>query len=207
MGAPEEKMSDKEMNFRALEARLREEKEARLQAEKVAKELLDKQSVQKEEDDGDDEPYVDKKRLEKRLKALEKSFEEKLSKKAEEAKGMVEQTKNDAFLRQNADFYDVLKHADKLLEKDPELAEAILQMPDGFERQKLVYRNVKFMGLDKPQSKEPSVQEKIDANRRSPYYIPSGVGQAPYGGGGDFSVTGQKNAYAKMQELKSRLGV
>ena len=50
-------------------------------------------------------------------------------------------------------------------------------------------------------------QEKIDANRKSPYYQPSGVGAAPYASAGDFSDSGQKSAYAKMQELKSRLRI
>ena len=56
--------------------------------------------------------------------------------------------------------------------------------------------------------KEPSIQDKIDANRRSPFYQPSGIGSAPYAGpDGDFSAAGQKTAYDKMQELKSRLRI
>ena len=78
----------------------------------------------------------------------------------------------------------------------------------GVERfQKLVYENIKALGVDKPEQKQNSVQEKIDANKRSPYYQPSGVGSAPYASAGDFSDSGQKNAYAKMQELKKRLRI
>jgi hypothetical protein len=80
-------------------------------------------------------------------------------------------------------------------------------MPEGFDRQKLVYKNIKALGLHKPAIKEPSIQEKIDANRRSPYYQPSGVANAPYSTVGDFSTAGQKNAYQKMQELKSKLRI
>jgi len=90
---------------------------------------------------------------------------------------------------------------------DPELAESILEMPEGFERQKLVYKNIKALGIHKPAMKEPSIQEKVDANRRSPYYQPSGVSTAPYSQVGDFSNTGQKQAYEKMQQLKSQLRI
>jgi hypothetical protein len=78
-------------------------------------------------------------------------------------------------------------------------------MPDTFERQKLVYKNIKAFGLDRPEAKQPSIQEKIDSNKRSPYYQPSGVGSAPYASAGDFSASGQKQAYDKMKELQNRL--
>ena len=78
-------------------------------------------------------------------------------------------------------------------------------MPEGFERQKLVYQNIKELGVDKPEQKQSTIQEKVDANRRSPFYQPTGVGTAPYATSGDFSQTGQKQAYAKMKELQARL--
>jgi hypothetical protein len=59
--------------------------------------------------------------------------------------------------------------------------------------------------LHKPPEAKPSIQETIDKNRKGPFYQPTGVGTAPYAGGGDFSPTGQKSAYDKMQELKARL--
>ena len=98
-----------------------------------------------------------------------------------------------------------MKHAQKLVDKDPELAETILEMPDTFERQKLVYKSIKSLGLHKPEESKESIQSKIDANRRTPYYQPSGVASAPYASQGDFSPAGQKNAYDKLKELKNRL--
>jgi hypothetical protein len=98
-----------------------------------------------------------------------------------------------------------MQHAEKFAQKDPELAETILNMPDSFERQKLVYKSIKALGVHKPEVQAPSIQDKIDANRRSPYYQPSGPGSAPYQSQGDFSPAGQKNAYAKMKELQNRL--
>jgi hypothetical protein len=69
-----------------------------------------------------------------------------------------------------------------------------------------VYQNIKALGLDKPPPKEQTIQQKVDANRKSPFYSPSGVASAPYQGQqSDFSQHGQKQAYDKMQELKNRL--
>jgi hypothetical protein len=59
--------------------------------------------------------------------------------------------------------------------------------------------------LDKPKKTPPSIQEKIDQNRRSPYYQPSGMANSPYSSHGDFSHEGQKQAYEKMQALKKSL--
>jgi len=209
----EQQPSNKELNFRALEGKLMqaqrraEEAERRVfDAEKMAKEALQKNQSDNEKDD--DEPYVGHKNLARQFSSFEKKMEEKIDKKAEEkARGMIEENKRADWLKRNPDFYDVLQHADKFAQTDPDLAESILEMPEGFERQKLVYKNIKALGIDKPATKQSTIQEKVDANRKSPYYQPSGVGAAPYAAAGDYSPSGQKNAYAKMQELKNKLRI
>lgn len=206
----QQKPSDKELNFRALEQKyqkqLDQERAARIEAERQFQEVQTKR--QSPEEDDDSEPYVDHKRLQKKLDSFEKNMEKKIDQKAEEkARMMIDQNKRDSWLKSNPDFYEVLNHAEKFAQADPELAESILEMPDTFERQKLVYKNIKALGINKPQVKQPSIQEKIDSNRRSPYYQPSGVGAAPYASQGDFSESGQKNAYQKMQELKKTLRI
>lgn len=211
---PENKPSDKELNFRALEAKLAQERAARLEAEKArqeaernAQEALRKRTMI-DDDDDDNEPYVDHKRLEKKLGSFERRLEEKIEKKAEEkARMMLDKEKQESYLRSNPDFYEVLQHAEKFATQDPELAETILHMPEGFERQKLVYKTIKAMGIHKPAAQAPSIQEKIDSNKRSPYYQPSGIGTSPYANAGDFSPAGQQNAYAKMKELQARLRI
>lgn len=204
------KPNDKEYNFRALEAKYqRQLEQERAEKERIARELEEAKKVhtkQHEEEDDDSEPYVDKRRLTKTLTNFEKKFEERIEKKAEEkARKLFDEEKRNSWLESNRDFYDVMQHAEKLAQKNPELAESILRMPDGFERQKLVYSNIKALGLDKPESKQASIQEKIDSNRRTPYYQPSGVAPSPYAGSGNFSESGQKQAYQKMQELKAKL--
>jgi hypothetical protein len=205
-----QKSSDKELNFRKLEERyerqLAQERSAREEAEKRAQELSRKNQSFQEDDDEDDEPYIDKKKLAKKMSSFEQKMEEKIERKAEEkARMLMQQDKKEDWMRRNPDFYDVMMHAQKLANHDPELADTILAMPDGFERQKLVYKNIKSLGLHQDKPKEPSIQDKIDANKRSPYYQPSGIASAPYGGKGDFSQAGQKNAYDQMQALKAKL--
>lgn len=201
----EQKVSDKELNFRQLEQKyqreLEKERAARLEAERVAT-----LSRQQPEEDEDDEPYVNNKKLQKKLAQFGEQTQKVTQNEIQRAvQGALSEERRNSWLKQNSDFYDVLKHADKLAMKDPELAETILEMPEGFERQKLVYKNIKALGLDKPEQKQPSIQDKIDANRRSPYYQPSGIATSPYAAQGDFSPSGQKTAYQHMMELKSKL--
>ena len=204
----ENKPSDKELNFRRQEQmyqRMLAEKEARiaeLQTQRAAPVV--------QEDDTDDEPYVDHKRLNKTLSSFERKLEEKIEKKAEEkARSLIQRQEQDNWLRSNNDFNDVMQHAEKFAQSNPVLAETILKMPDTFERQQLVYNNIKALNLHRPpEAAKSSIQDKVDANRRSPYYQPSGVGTAPYNGqGGDFSAGGQKAAYDKMQQLKKQLRI
>ncbi len=207
------KSSDKEFNFRKVEEKARRDKEemqARIDdMERKLQEASTRKQME-EDDKDDDEPYVGHKRLEKKLSSFERKLEEKIDKRAEEkARMLIGQKEEEDWIKNNSDFGDVLKEENlvKLVNKAPGLAESIKRMPDGIEKQKLVYNTIKSMGLDKPEQKQQSIQEKIDANRRSPYYQPSGMGTAPYNAVGDFSESGQKNAYSKMKELQKRLRI
>lgn len=207
---PENKPSDKELNFRAIEAKLAQERAAKMELEKENERLrqLAQRAPVQEEDDRDDEPYVDHKKLAKQFNKFGQNTQSEIQKAMELAKHSAkEELRQEMWLENNPDFYDVLQHADKLAERSPALANSILKMPDNFERQKLVYQNIKELGVHKGKPPEPSIQQKIDANRKSPYYQPSGVGTAPYSNGGDFSPQGQKQAYDQLQKLKSNLRI
>lgn len=206
----ENKPSDKELNFRMLEAKyekqLAQERQARIEAERIAQERTKMQQV--EDDDDDSEPYVDKKKLDKKLAKFGENQKQQTQTEIQRAvHTALNEERKQNWIKNNPDFYDTLQHAEKLAQKDPDLAESILEMPEGFERQKLVYKNIKALGLHKPEAKQPSIQDKIDANRKSPYYQPSSVGTAPYQSAGDFSQGGQEQAYKKMQELKKSLRI
>lgn len=204
--------SDKEINFAKVRQQLEAERTARMQYERELAEQkqmiaeLQRSRMPIQEDEEDYEPYVDHKRLEKKFSTFEKRMDEKIDKRAEEkARIMVEGERRNAWLKDHPDFNEVLQHAETFANKDPEYAETILRMPDEFERQKLAYKAIKNMGLtDKPKP-ESTIQQKIDANRRNAYYIPPSGGTPAYSGGGDYSPSGQKNAYDVMQQLKNRL--
>lgn len=209
----QQQQSEKELNFRKQEQMFQRQ----LAAEKARADELERryeesrrqvQQPQQDDDDATDEPYVDHKRLDKKLaKHGEKVKKETQTEIQTAVQQALAQERKANWLKNNADFYDVLEHADKLAQRAPDLAESILEMPDGFERQKLVYKNIKALGLHQDAPRVPSIQEKVDANRRSPFYQPSTVGTAPYSSQGNFSPTGQKEAYDKMQELKARLRI
>lgn len=207
---PDQKTTDKELNFRALEQKyqrqLDQERQARLEAEKIAQQHVSRNS-QSDEDDDDAEPYIDRKKLKKEQAKFGQQIKQETQSEIQKAVHMALTEERKAnWIKQNSDFYDVLQHAEKLAKKDPDLAESILEMPDTFERQKLVYKNIKALGLHQAEVKPPSIQEKIDSNRKSPYYQPSTMGTAPYAGAqSDYSPAGKKAAYEKLQELKSRL--
>lgn len=211
-----QKESDKEHNFEQLRRKAESaEREKQVALAKLAayeREIAEasKKKIREPEVDDDtyDEPYVDERRLNKRLEKFEERFSKKVDEVADQrARQMLEQERNAQFLKQNPDFSQVLSPEviERFANKHPEIAEPMLEMPDGFARQKLLYQNIKALGVHKPATPAPSIQETIDKNRRSPFYQPTGVGTAPYAGGGDFSDSGQKNAYDKVQELKKRL--
>ena len=208
--AQEPQLSNKELNFRALEAKYQQQLAAeRAEKERLAQELEQKARLPyKDDEDDDSEPYVDHKRLKKEQAKFGQQIKQETQTEIQKAvKTALHEERKQNWMKNNPDFYDVMQHAERFAQTDPELAETILEMPEGFERQKLVYKNIKALGLHKPQVKEPSIQERVDANRRSPFYQPTGVGAAPYSQVGDFSDTGQKQAYDKMQALKRQLRI
>lgn len=206
------KPNDKEYNFAQIRGQLDRQKQenAALQQElekarKAAEAHLKRSQAELDDDDDDDEPYIDKKRLNKKLAKYDVQVKEETDKRIQSAvhRALSEERQNN-WLKSNPDFYEVMQQAQTFADKDPELAETILAMPEGFERQKLVYKNIKALGLHKKEEPKSSVQDQIDKNRKSPYYIPPSVGSAPYGATSDFSPTGQKSAYQKMKELQQK---
>jgi hypothetical protein len=206
--APVAQTSDKEMNFRKLEAKyqaeIERERSARLDLERK---MQESQKPIPQDDENDNEPYVDHRKLNKTLAKFGEQTKQQTQTDIQRAVNIAIQEERKAnWLKSNSDFYEVLQHAEKLALKNPDLAESILEMPDGFERQKLVYKTIKSQGLHQPEQKAPSIQDKVDANRRGPFYQPSSVGTAPYAGSAaDFSPNGQKEAHAKMIALKERM--
>jgi hypothetical protein len=204
----EQKSNDKEYNFAQIRKQLEQEKQEKQHLASQIEELKRAVAQPRNDDDDDDEPYIDRKKLRRESEKVKKEAineaEQLIERKVSKA---LEEERRNMWLKGNPDFYDTMQHAQKLYEKDPELAESIIQMPDTFERQKLVYRSIKTLGLHEKAKAAPSIQEKIDANKRSPYYQPASSGTPPYSSGGDFSDAGMKSGFTKMKELQKRMGL
>lgn len=203
--------NEKEINFRAMQAKyereLEAERRARQQAEEKAASLERSRHTapkEEEEDDSDDQPYVDKRVLSKTLNKFAQGFEQKIEKKAEEkARAMLQEERQLNYMRQNPDFHSVMSsdNIQKFAEKYPSIAENILEnVPEGFGRQKLLYQTMKDMGIGKKEEPKPNIQEIIDKNKQTPFQ-PSSWGSAYQGQKGDFSPAGQKAAYERTQQL------
>ena len=168
----EAKVDNKEVNFRKQQQmyeRMLAEKEARVKELEQA--ALQKQQPKHDDDDDDDEPYIDKRKLAKTLSKHEERVKQDTQTEIQRAvsHALLEEKKKQ-YLDRNPDFYDVIeKGAEKLAQHNPELAETILKMPDPFERHKLAYQNIKAFGLHQDKPKESSIQDKVDANRRTPF--------------------------------------
>lgn len=186
---------DKDYNFEQLRRKLenteREKQAALAKASAYEKEIAEaaKKKFREPEPDDDsyDEPYVDERRLNKRLERFEERFSKQVDEKAElKARQMLEQERNSQFLKHNTDFNQILsaENIEKFAKTHPDIAEEMLEMPDGFNRQKLLYQQIKALGIHKPPAPAVSIQETIDKNRKGPFYQPSGIGSAPYAGGG-----------------------
>lgn len=205
---PTQEKKTKEESLAIMRKGYEEEKAKRLDLERRLSDLEQSKPVEtkRDEDDYDSsEPYVDHRSLNKRLSKFEENLEKKVEALSEKkARALLDQEKMVGFMKANPDFEKILQDRDllqKFADKYPDMAEPIMEMPDTFARQKLVYQNIKALNLHKPAVEEPTIQQKIDANRRSPYYQPSGTNGPPYASQSDYSEAGQKGAYAKMQQL------
>lgn len=206
----EPKSNDKELNFRKLEAyyeqKLAQERAEKEEALRIAREAAQASKVEDEDDDSD--PYVDRRKLDKKLQKFGQVTQSEIQKAMEIAKAKAkEELKQELWLDQNPDFYETLQLADKFAESNPHLAQTILKMPDGFERQKLVYQNIKALGLDKPKESIPTAAQLIQKNKNYGGYQPNGFTGPAYATNGDFSESGQKQAYEKLLQLKKNLRI
>jgi hypothetical protein len=208
--ADTQKPTDKELNFEKLRKQLEQERNEKIRIQERLDALERSQKSSKSDDDDySDEPYIDDKRLTKKLSKFESQLEEKIDRRAEEkARILLENEKQQEYVKRNPDFTQVLsqENIQKFANENPQIAERMLKMPDNFDRQALLYEQIKVLQSQKKVADEKSaIQQKIDQNRKTPFYQPSGMGASPYAAAGDFSPSGQKSAYEKLQELKSRL--
>lgn len=207
----EQKTNDKEYNFAQIRKQLETERLARQQAEaRIAEvERIAQERLKPANDDDDDEPYVDNKKLEKKLNVFKKTQEQEIDQRiSRSVQQALEEERHRVFLKENPDYNVVMSNEtlEKFQQTHPDIANKIIERyPDGPDRHQFVYKLIKEMGIDKPKQKEPSVQEKINANMKSPFMPSPGVSGPGYSAQGDFSPAGQKSAYDQVQALKKRI--
>jgi len=204
----QQQASNKELNFRALEQKYQQQlAHERAERERLSQELEKAHNIRsnKDDDEDDSEPYVDHKKFRREQAKFGQQIKQETQSEINKAvQHALKEERKQSWLKNNSDFYEVMGKAEEFAQSDPELAETILEMPDTFERQKLVYKSIKARGLHKPQA---SIQEKIDSNRKGAFYQPSGVSSSPYTQSSDFSPKGQSEAYEKIKQLRSKYGM
>lgn len=209
-------VTDKELNFRRLEAIRDQEREARIRAEMHAqamhKELeAIKQMLQpKEADPLDDvEDYVDATRLKAKLEKERASFKkeaEEIARRTYEEKDREREQKN--FLgrlkAEYRDFDEVMTESNlaQLEKTNPVFLKAVLAIPDDYERRKLAYEYLKNSRA--PTEERASIKEKVEENARNPYYIPPTSGTPAAVEFDLHSKEARNQAYAKLKQWQRR---
>ncbi len=181
-----EAVSNKELNFRRLEAAREAEREARIRAEIAAEAMRNelkeiKQMLQPKEQDPLDgvEDFVDPTRLKQKLQQERAHFKR-------EAREIAEQTyedrrrkdEKDNFLQrlkgQFSDYDDVMNETNlaHLEQEDPVFLGTVLKVPDEYERRLDTYKKIKSIQSKKPKVEEQSsIKGKVEENMRNPYFI------------------------------------
>lgn len=213
-------VSNKELNFRRLEADRDQEKEARIRAEiqneSSIKELESLKEFMRpqEKDPLDDvqdlselEPAKLKEILSYRDKKIRREAEEAALKKFDER---IKEQKRANFrddLRNKYNDYDSVMNQEvisKLQEKEAEALDAISSIEDPYVRCEKAYKFVKNKIKSIETEKTPSIHEKVQENQQNPFMIP-GTSGSPAAIDFDVnSVSAKRDAYAKLKAAQRR---
>ncbi len=214
-----ESLSDKERNFRRLEAARDQERDARIRAQMESEELkrrLDhiEQMMQPKERDPLDDMQDISDLDQNKFKAILSDREAKLERKAKQiAKTAIQEHEQEKKktnfreeLRRQHQDYDTVMNEQTIAyfsEREPEAVEAITAIEDPYVRCEKAYN---FFKKRMP-SNEPkqSIKEKVEENAQNPYMIPVGSGSVPSAIEFDVrSPSAQKDAYAKLKAAQRR---
>ncbi len=211
--------SDKELNFRRLEALKDQERERAIRAE-AQNEMLkrDLESIKNslmpaEKDPLDEiEDFSDPEKVRSAYKTSWNKREARLKKEAEDiADRRIEQKLKE---REDANWlgrlkseyrdYDEVLNDDtvaRLAESNPNFVQAVMQIPDEYARRKVVYELLK---KEKPKAESPSIKEKVEENARNPFFIPPSQGTPPAVDYDLQSPSSRQAAYAKLKAAQRR---
>ena len=119
--------NDKEYNFAQIRQQLEREKQEKNQLKEEVEKLKKMNSENLGGDDDDyDEPYIDRKRLRKELgKVVEQTKAETDTKIEHMVTKALSEERKQAWLKEHPDFEEVVQHAQKVEDHDPDLAKMI----------------------------------------------------------------------------------
>lgn len=227
-GAHTKELTDKELNFRRLEAARDKEREsrdrerdARLKAE-MQNELL-RQELEniktmlqpKEKDpleDIEDITDLDRNKLKeilsKREEQIEKRFEKTLTQKLDEIERNKRRTNFRDELRKVYQDYDTVMNQDVIAaiqEREPEAVAAISAIEDPYVRCESAYKFFKKQMVVPQKEEAPSIKERVEENMLNPYFTPSGQGSPPPAVEFDVkSPASKKAAYERLKAAQRR---
>jgi len=183
----EEVLSNKELNFRRLEAAREAERDARIRAEMQAEAMRNelqeiKQMLQPKETDplDDAEDYVDPARLRAKLEKerahLKKEAKEIAKQTIREEREQEEKRNYLQRLKSQFPDYDQVMNENSIasLERiDPVFLETVLEVPDDYARRLKTYKKLKSLQQVAPRADEKSaIKDKVEENAKNPFYIP-----------------------------------
>lgn len=216
LGTPDAQPSDKELNFRRLEAARDAEREARIRAEmqnqRMQEELQSiKEMLKPKEidplDDSDD--YVDPARLKAKLDKEREAYEKKAKAIARDTYEQIQKEEREKnFLgrlkSEHADYDQVMNENSiaALEQQNPHFVQAILKIGDEYERRKLAYDYIK--ANQTPKEPPPSIKEKVAENAANPYYVATGSGTPMAIEFDTKSASARQAAYAKLKAAQKR---
>lgn len=220
--APQEGLSNKELNFRRLEAEREKEREARIRAEMHAESMqremkrIEEMLKPKEVDPLDniqDIADLDPQKLKAILSQRDANFKREAREIAKEAyKEEREHDKKtnfrDHLRRQYQDYDQVMNEQTiaQIQEREPDAVDAISAIEDPYVRCEKAYKFFKKrMEVSKADKPIESIRQKVEENMSNPYMIPAGSGTPPYSAiEFDGSASSRKAAYEKLKAAQRR---
>ncbi len=218
---PQDGPSDKEINFRKLEAAREVEREARIRAEMQTEAMRNelneiKQMLQPKEEDPLDgvEDYVDPTRLRAKLEKVSAHLKKEAKEIARQTiKEDREQEEKRNFLQrlkyQFSDYDQVMSEANiaSLETVDPVFLETVLEVPDDYARRLKTYKKLKSLQQVAPRVEEKaSIKDRVEENAKNPFYISSSI-STPSTSAVDFDVStkeARNQAYEKLKAAQRR---
>lgn len=221
--APRDGLSDKELNFRRLEAEREKEREARIRVEMQAEAMQQEISAIKEMlkpkesdplDQIEDIAELDPAKLKLILAQREANFKREARQIAKETIKEEREQENktnfrDRLRRQYPDYDSIMneKVIAAIQEREPDAVDAISAIEDPYVRCEKAYHFMKKRMAQKQEEKPAeSVKQKVEENLTNPYMIPAGSATPPYSAV-DFDVrspSARKDAYEKLKAAQRR---